>query len=845
MQRLFSPVLNLRHIGIALFGLLVSFCFPFEGVSSESIFKVTAPLALWIGVFHFSKKHEFFKNALFYFLFFCFACFAHRVTHSDISSKAWLSYFSFSLVFLCFGVLIKQIDSKTLRLGLTGLLATINICLFLIAAIYIGHFIIFENPINSDTYVALIDTNFSETFEFFFQFLGIETLIASIALILIIGSTSVFLHAHKKRLSKKAVIILSIILVLAAVRTVDQYDEIDIYSGFWDYRVTYRAELAKFKKIRQRYDDNQIDYSATTSAKNETHILVIGEALNKNHMSLYGYPRKTTPKLDALHEAGELIKFENALSSHTHTVQTLTLALTGAGQESERKYFELPSFIDLANIADYKTAWLTNQIIFGNWDSPVSALASSADILKKYNNNVGENLETNYYDDVLLEGLKEILSENKEGNELIVLHLMGNHGDYCNRYPKEYGIFEGNLPYSIFGEKNDKFMRQINCYDNSIIFNDMVVTSVIDMLKETGRAGTVTYLADHSEHVLENKGHNSAEFDYEMVQIPFLFWASESFRGHNQSILNRIESKTNVFFLNENLYDFMIGLLKIKTDQYIARQDISSLSYNRNPENIKFVNSEHAFQSSENGYYHFKKLNNSVNGTIYGRLLPHRVNTLGKLSEVIKFELDGYETDIRIIDSLGETKFAIGHDKDKMFGLFFSDLLEHGMRASDMKIWLDVKNLTKDNLDAALSHLIELDEIYKLKPRIIFETSFQGSALKKISDAGFHTSYYLPTNRIEEALEKSDLEKLDAEAQRVSKQIVTQNLKALSFDKALYPFVKKNLEPLVLQNIIYHTWDTEISYEHENALERLSNRDYFDDERLQTILISLPSTMYQ
>ena len=56
-------------------------------------------------------------------------------------------------------------------------------------------------------------------------------------------------------------------------------------------------------------------------------VLVTIDTLRRDHVSAYGYPRKTTPFLDSLAERGAL--FENAISSISHTAPSHSTMLTG------------------------------------------------------------------------------------------------------------------------------------------------------------------------------------------------------------------------------------------------------------------------------------------------------------------------------------------------------------------------------------------------------------------------------------------------------------------------------------------------------------------------------------
>ncbi|MFM2505084.1 sulfatase-like hydrolase/transferase, partial [Escherichia coli] len=66
-----------------------------------------------------------------------------------------------------------------------------------------------------------------------------------------------------------------------------------------------------------------------------TLVLVIGESTQRGRMSLYGYPRETTPELDALHKTDPgLTVFNNVVTSRPYTIEILQQALTFADEKN-------------------------------------------------------------------------------------------------------------------------------------------------------------------------------------------------------------------------------------------------------------------------------------------------------------------------------------------------------------------------------------------------------------------------------------------------------------------------------------------------------------------------------
>ncbi|HAX1800310.1 TPA: sulfatase-like hydrolase/transferase, partial [Escherichia coli] len=96
--------------------------------------------------------------------------------------------------------------------------------------------------------------------------------------------------------------------------------------------------------------------------ESRTLVLVIGESTQRGRMSLYGYLRKTTPELDALHKTDpNLIVFRDVVTSRPYTIEALQQALTFADEMNPELYLTQPSLMNIMKQAGYKIFWITNQ----------------------------------------------------------------------------------------------------------------------------------------------------------------------------------------------------------------------------------------------------------------------------------------------------------------------------------------------------------------------------------------------------------------------------------------------------------------------------------------------------
>lgn len=89
-------------------------------------------------------------------------------------------------------------------------------------------------------------------------------------------------------------------------------------------------------------------------------------------------------------------------------------------------------------------------------------------------------------------------------NTVIVLHMMGSHGPtYYKRYPDKFKRF---TPACDTASLQDCSRQQIiNSYDNTIVYTDYIIASVIDILKRHNNLQSgMLYVSDHGESLGEN-----------------------------------------------------------------------------------------------------------------------------------------------------------------------------------------------------------------------------------------------------------------------------------------------------------------------------------------------------
>lgn len=449
-----------------------------------------------------------------------------------------------------------------------------RLCLLIILCLPLiiiwGYYFSTSAWLNTDAVLAIMQTNLNEAQEYLHDYLATEYYGILFVFVL-------FLIIFNKRLNKiqlkgnKKYVFLAIAAMLFNIFGIYKARDNTLMQIIIDTNM-YLQRYEQFEKFKAERKEN-IEKILNIDNKGEDgiYVLVIGESQNKNHMAAYGYDRETTPWLDFIKNRSEFILFNNAYSCEVQTVKTLSYALTAKNQYNDINLPEAVSLLEVAEASGFETVWMSNQIKYGLFDTPITVIASEANQQFWINDNVGETTRTKYYDLELVNIFDKI---NYHKKMLIVVHLMGNHGSYSERYPKNFSKFSGN--------------KTVDDYDNSILYNDFVMKNLYNKLLELPDFKCMVYFSDHAEDVKRHLGHNSDTYTSDMIEIPFYICLSDNFIEKYPEKLENLKKAQNNYFTNDLIFNTMLSLMNIENkDIYEAENDIVSNDYNANPKRFK------------------------------------------------------------------------------------------------------------------------------------------------------------------------------------------------------------------------------------------------------------------
>lgn len=253
-------------------------------------------------------------------------------------------------------------------------------------------------------------------------------------------------------------------------------------------------------------------------------LLYIGESTSTLNMSLYGYPLKTTPRLDEFSREPGFIRFRDVRSLHTHTFPSLIEALSmqwptsgsvaraGLGSVLGSAGRELKVYSSQPQ--DGLSASLARYVFARDPRSKAAREATGA---------AGKDA------DVLALAVRE--------PGVVVFHSYAGHGEYLDNIEQDRSVVVShpNLAFQgLFGSKYSEFTQskmrdRLDDYNRAITYIDRNVRAALEAVKSRAKPAVMLYFADHGESIYTGRAHDSAKFIDEMATVPFIVYFNPSY----------------------------------------------------------------------------------------------------------------------------------------------------------------------------------------------------------------------------------------------------------------------------------------------------------------------------
>ena len=342
----------------------------------------------------------------------------------------------------------------------------------------------------------------------------------------------------------------------------------------WSIGSVAAQSLSGAGKPRQPMGLDAARVAPAAATKPQLLVLVVGETARAANWGLNGYARQTTPQLTKL-EVDGLINFPQVTSCGTNTEVSVPCMFAPVGR---RNYNETDirgseSLLHVAARTGVAVHWRDNQSdCKGVCDGLPNDSTDKLDLPALCG-------QGRCLDAALLDGFEARLNP-AAGTQLLVLHMLGNHGpSYFRRYPAEFARFAPAC-------QNDDLARCtreeiVNAYDNALLYTDYVLAQLIGQLKSRAAKvdSAVIFVSDHGESLGEKglflHGMPYAIAPKEQTQVPMVMWFSSGMQralGLNTECLRR---HALLPAAHDHLFHTTLGLLDIQTSLYEPALDLA------------------------------------------------------------------------------------------------------------------------------------------------------------------------------------------------------------------------------------------------------------------------------
>ena len=334
------------------------------------------------------------------------------------------------------------------------------------------------------------------------------------------------------------------------------------------YQIYNIIKIQQVKKSIKEAEDFTFNASKQVSDKREIHVLAIGESMRFDKLSLNGYNRKTTPLLD---NTNNLISFNNYYSTACLTMFSVPQIVTRATPLDYELNYKEKGIVQAFKDVGFKTYVI---VAGGNLLSYEKYLTQGTDSLIILPNTMLGSEEVSGDRDIVVK--MDSLIKSSDDNIFFIVEFKGNHHPYTN-YESNYDVWKPNFKTSA-NVKSDSLY--INAYDNSMLYQDWILSGIINKIEEQNTVSTFTFVSDHGENITSTGGGHGGDCSPIKTEyhVPFLFWYSDTYASSYPKKVELAKSRKEVRLNADNIFYSVCDVAGINLDSIYSHTDYSIFS---------------------------------------------------------------------------------------------------------------------------------------------------------------------------------------------------------------------------------------------------------------------------
>ncbi|MCP4334931.1 MAG: phosphoethanolamine transferase [Gammaproteobacteria bacterium] len=296
-----------------------------------------------------------------------------------------------------------------------------------------------------------------------------------------------------------------------------------------------------------------LERSVKSPPGKEIYIVVIGETARSDRW-FADLEQNKYPNL----ESDNVVAFSDAYAQANFTDGSLHLMMTGASTYEEAE--NTPTLPLVSKAAGCQTIWISNNKAYRYaWQSSYAVITEQTT----------ETPLVKRYDHAMLPTIQRAIRQS-ENRACLVIHLLGSHFSYHDRYSHEFMRKVVNL--EDYENKNSVGHAKalLNAYDNSIHATNDLVEQIIDIVRQQSAIGLLMYTSDHGENIYDDGRqlfqHIMRTPSWYEVSVPFFIWGSDQFIHHYPEKWSNLVANRQRPVSNRQIMPTFVDLLGVEYD---------------------------------------------------------------------------------------------------------------------------------------------------------------------------------------------------------------------------------------------------------------------------------------
>ncbi|MFY9242506.1 MAG: sulfatase-like hydrolase/transferase [Polaribacter sp.] len=366
-------------------------------------------------------------------------------------------------------------------------------------------------------------------------------------------------HKNHQKSSVKSPILIFAIIGIITFFVVENY-KFDAFKNRLPYSIYFNT-IKYFDKPNITL--KKVTQNVLTKENNLQIIVVIGESVRADHLSLNGYYRNTNPLLS---QQENIVSFHKTYTPFTFTAQSIPQILTNQSIDNVEKNIEFTSLYSVLNKASFKTEWIGNQTLEKSYKDIIYE-NSSRTIVDKFHSFLSFKKEK---DLVMLNYFKD--DNNEYVNNITTFHMIGSHWFYNSRIDSSFMKFKPIITSKYLGSSRKEDI--VNSYDNTILYLDFFLNELIEKLKKSSKKTILIYISDHGETLGEDDMWLHAQEHKASKNPAMLVWYSNNFEKSYPLKIKQLKSKKQDSITTDFLFHSVLDIGEIKNFDYLKGQSI-------------------------------------------------------------------------------------------------------------------------------------------------------------------------------------------------------------------------------------------------------------------------------